>query len=121
MPSEGGKFVDFFGLRVPMSAAAEKLALKTGVPITFMFCAPRTDGTYLLHSPPPITPDSEAENAGITQTIAHLFEEEVTRNPAYWIWMYKRWKYVPDGEDMAAYPFYSKRIEDTERQDGEDI
>lgn len=121
MPAEGGKFVEFFGLPAPISAAAEKLAVKTNMPITFMFCAPRSDGTYLLHSPPPLLPDSEAQEAGITQTIAKIFETEVTTNPGYWLWMYKRWKYIPPGEDAARYPFYSRAINETEGQDGEDI
>ena len=105
LPKDGGKFVEFFGLPVPMSGAVEKLAMKTHVPVTFIFCIPQEDGSYLCRSVPQITPDHEDDSSDITQEIAHALEAEIRTNPHHWLWMYKRWTYVPPYEDREKYPF----------------
>ncbi len=121
-PQDGGIFVDFFGLPVPMSGAAALFAERTGTPIVATFCMNRPDGTYYVYALPPLKPETfagygssrpsalaKSENAlAITRTIAGLFEQEIRQHPGQWLWMYKRWKHIPPGMSPAAYPFYAK-------------
>lgn len=114
-PADGGVFVDFFGLPVPVSDAAAALALKTGTPILFGFCIPGKDGTYHVHSAPVILPtdalgeDAHERAVWITRRIADTIEKAIRQHPGAWLWMYRRWRYIPDGVDPARYPFYAKR------------
>ncbi len=121
-PEDGGVFVDFFGLPVPMSGAAAMFAERTGVPVVLFFCLARPDGGYYVYALPPLKseafagPDGSgrsapAETDGIramTQAVAALFEQEIRKHPGQWLWMYKRWKHVPPGRPPADYPFYAK-------------
>ena len=113
-PDEGGLFVDFFGLPVPISDAGASLALKTNADILFGFCIPRWDGHYYVHGAPKIAlADYPAESerpsvAGITQTIADRIQDAIRAHPEAWLWMYKRWKYPAPGIALSRYPFYAK-------------
>lgn len=109
LPKAGGVFVDFFGLPVPMSSAAERLSKLTGLPIIFGFCVPDDRGYYRLYSPPAIPlAETGTQDGVVTQTIARSLEAEIRRNPGCWLWMYKRWKYISPGTPREKYPFYSR-------------
>jgi KDO2-lipid IV(A) lauroyltransferase len=116
LPSEGGIFVEFFGLKVPMSSVAETLARRTGAPLAFGFCIPDGKGHYTVHSRELLTIEDSPGEGELTQKIADILQEEVSRNPAYWVWMYKRWKLIPEGESPAGYPYYARPIRPLERR-----
>lgn len=112
-PEQGGVFVDFFGLPVPISDAGAALAIKTGADILFGFCIPDADGNYYVHSCPKLCP--AADQAGrddilkYTQAIAKAIEQAIREHPEAWLWMYKRWKHVPDSGTDPRWPFYAKK------------
>ncbi len=114
---DGGIFVDFFGLPIPMSNAAAVLAERTGTSITMVFCKVAPGGYYNLYTLPfwcvwrAPGEDVEAVRRATTQRIAALFEAEIRRHPDQWLWMYKRWKHVAPGLPRAAYPYYAKMRE----------
>ncbi len=114
-PEEGGLFVSFFGLSIPMSTAAAVLSERTGAPMIPIFCRANTNGSYTIYSLPPLK-RTDLVQVGpniihtITQTIATLFEQEIRAHPEQWLWMYKRWKYIDPHWPAAAYPFYSKPL-----------
>jgi len=114
-PDEGGLFVRFFGLSIPMSTAAAVLSERTGAPVIPIFCRVNANGSYTVYSLPPLK-RAELAQAGpniihtITQTIATLFEQEISAHPEQWLWMYKRWKYIDPDWPAAAYPFYAKPL-----------
>lgn len=110
LPSEGGIFVNFFGLKVPMSSAAETLARRTGVPLSLGFCIPDGKGRYTIHCRELLSLEDAQEDGALTQRIADILQQEITRNPACWAWMYKRWKLIPEGETGERYPFYARPI-----------
>lgn len=112
-PVDGGVFVDFFGLPVPITTAPAILADRTGAPIIMMFCLAKPDGTYCIYALPPLNPETFTGANRIhdlTQAIANLFQQEIRKHPEQWLWMYKRWKHIPSGA-AAAYPFYAKPLE----------
>ncbi len=114
-PEEGGLFVRFFGLSIPMSTAAAVLSERTGAPVLPIFCRAEANGAYTIYSLPPLKhmdPAIAGNNIihTITQKIASLFEQEISTQPKQWLWMYKRWKYIDPNWPAAAYPFYAKPL-----------
>jgi KDO2-lipid IV(A) lauroyltransferase len=111
-PREGGVFVPFFGRLVPVSRMPAALSLRTGADLLFAFCAPDSDGRYRAYA---CGPFSAAQAGGSEETITAFImaamETEIRANPGCWLWMYKRWKFVPEGDDIRRYPFYANRIQ----------
>ena len=115
LPQEGGQFVPFFGVPVPVSAAGSVLGLKTGALFFFGFCLPQPDGHYRMLSsgsftPDPLTPgcDEAAAVAALTLRTAAMIEQVVREHPGQWLWTYKRCKFIAPGADPALYPYYAK-------------
>ncbi len=112
--SEGGQFFTFFGLPVPVSTAPAGLAIKTRADIFLGMLTPQSDGTYLgdfaMEIPVEpyrnMTPDVAV--AKLTQRITEEFEALLRRQPEFWLWTYKRWKYVPQGDDPKRFPYYRR-------------
>jgi KDO2-lipid IV(A) lauroyltransferase len=114
LPRDGGEFVPFFGLPVPISKAASALAKRTGAAIVFTFCLLDSNGNYTLHALPPLNPtptDPPAYN--LTKAVAQIMEEHIRKHPGQWLWMYKRWKYIPEGSPPDKYPFYARPVTPT--------
>ena len=114
-PEEGGVFVDFFGLPVPMSVAAAVLACRMNVRIIPLFCRVDPEGVYTLYAQPAIPPvpapdkiQADSVHQAVTQQIAHAFQQEIRARPEQWLWMYKRWKHQWPPGASAQFPFYSK-------------
>jgi len=114
-PGDGGIFVDFFGLPVPISSGAAVLAERVNVPIVLLFCVVQPKGDYLIYALPPLRvvgdpakgPDSAR---AITQKIALVIQKEIEKHPEQWMWMYKRWKHIKPGMPASAYPYYAKPL-----------
>lgn len=107
--SDGGVFVDFFGVPVPIAGAAAGLAQKMKVPIFMAYCRNEGDGTYRCYTRESLTP-AELEGLSvdeITAKITGFLEAEIRRNPSQWLWTYKRWKRRKPGADLSRYPFYA--------------
>ena len=109
-PDEGGIFVNFFSLPIPMSTAAAVLSERSGAPIVPVFCRMEPDGSYIVYSMPPLELREEDTIPAVTQAIASLFEREIRAHPGQWLWMYKRWKYIFSPELAPRYPFYAKPL-----------
>lgn len=113
---DGGVFVDFFGLPVPVSMAAAALALRTGCEIRFGTLLPDSEGNYHGRIVDAILPEEFGnghdrgvdETRALTQRITSVYERIVREHPEHWLWMYKRWKHIPPGRGREGYPFYSK-------------
>lgn len=109
LPSDGGEFVDFFGLSVPISKAVSALIRRTGADIVFIFCVADNDGRYTAYALPPFSAKgAEVSDDEITQAVAEMLECEIRKHPGQWLWMYKRWKHVPPGASPEGYPFYAR-------------
>jgi lauroyl/myristoyl acyltransferase len=107
---EGGIWVDYFGLPVPVTPAPAALAAKTGSEIFIGFCAPQRGGRYRVYVAETIQPPGNASGETtrvLTQQILAAIEREVRNHPEHWLWMYKRWKTVKQYDDPSRYPFYA--------------
>jgi KDO2-lipid IV(A) lauroyltransferase len=105
--SEGGIWVNYFGLPVPVTSAPAMLAAKTGSEILIGFCIPLRGGRYRVYMtetiPAPASSGKETVNE-LTQHILTAIETEVTRHPEYWLWMYNIRKAIKPGFDRSRYP-----------------
>jgi KDO2-lipid IV(A) lauroyltransferase len=109
LPRQGGVFVEFFGLPVPVSKAAHALAARTGAPICYGYCVAEDTGRYRVVCLPAFRAEKDGDTAGeTTQRLARLIEASVREHPGQWLWMYKRWKYIPPGSDGQGFPFYAR-------------
>ena len=108
-PSEGGTFVDFFGVPVTVSQAAAFLAARTGAAIYLGFCVPQPDGSYIVHAPAGRVAPGLDEKA-MTTRITEVIEDTIREHPGMWLWSYKRWKLIPDGDDATRFPFYARTL-----------
>lgn len=119
-PSEGGIFVNFFGLPVPVATAAAALAARTGAGLSFGYCLPDDEGRYHAtisavlptSSFPAGEPASVA--AALTSRLTVMAEDAVRSHPEFWAWTYKRWKHVPPWMPREVYPFYAKPLSASE-------
>lgn len=106
---EEGVFVDFFGIPACTTSGLARLALHTGaavVPGYILWDAALNK--YRLKFEPPMelartgkTEDDVREN---TARFTKVIEEFVRTHPEQWVWVHKRWKTRPQGE-QPIYPF----------------
>jgi Kdo2-lipid IVA lauroyltransferase/acyltransferase len=107
---EGGIWVDFFGLPATVTAAPALLSVRTGAGIPVGFCVPQPGGHYrayiaaVFKAPQQTGPETVQR---LTEEITRVIEEEIRKQPQYWLWMYKRWKDRKPGTDATGYPWYT--------------
>ncbi|MCX6559310.1 MAG: lysophospholipid acyltransferase family protein [Candidatus Aminicenantes bacterium] len=98
-------FVDFFGKTAATTPGLAAFHLKTGAPMVPFFCVPR-GRRYLLRILPPLTvPRSDRRDADVlktTQIYTKMIEQEIRREPGFWLWIHKRWNTRPADETKDA-------------------
>ena len=116
-PAEGGVWVKLFGMPATMSAAPAVLAGRTGGPVIPLFCEALPNGHYRMYAHPPLhSHGKDASPDEICPAIAECFEKEIRRRPEQWLWMYKRWKLIPEGMSREQFPWYAKSLPGTNQK-----
>jgi len=109
LPDEGGLFVKFFGLKVPVTRTMAVLSARFDAPVIVTQCTITSKGCYILKAMPPLKihhgPDYLVKG---TEEVMKRLEMLICSAPDQWLWAYKRWKYVPEGENIEKYPFYAE-------------
>lgn len=105
---EEGVFVDFFGIPASTTSGLARLALRTDAAVVPGFLSwDRERRKYRLRFEPAIelsrTSDEEADVRENTQRFTRVIEDYVRAHPDQWLWVHKRWKTRPPGEQ----PIYS--------------
>jgi KDO2-lipid IV(A) lauroyltransferase len=96
-PAEG-VFVDFFGKRACASSAFVKLAHHSGAAVIPGFAIWKEEKQkYVLRFYPPILLTGDV--AADTQEIHSTFERIMREHPDQWLWIHRRWKTRPPGEE----------------------
>ncbi|RLA16389.1 MAG: lipid A biosynthesis lauroyl acyltransferase [Gammaproteobacteria bacterium] len=97
-------FAPFFGINASTNAATSRLAKISKAPVLPFFQERMEDGSgYRLIIKPPLEnfpSESAQEDAARTNA---LFEEEIRRRPAEYLWVHRRFKTRPPGEEKI-YP-----------------
>jgi KDO2-lipid IV(A) lauroyltransferase len=98
-----GIFVDFFGVPASTTFIAAKLALRTGAPVVPIF-APWEDRRqrFVMYVGAPLTiersGDEEKDIRQLTFMFTKTVEDYIRRYPDQWLWIHKRWRTRPLGE-----------------------
>ncbi|MHC4661259.1 MAG: lysophospholipid acyltransferase family protein [Planctomycetota bacterium] len=102
-PKEGGIFVDFFGTPASTLNLMAVLAGKRGVSVTpvYIVRTSRTRHRAVVIEPVPFIDcgDFEESVRDMTQRLVATMEPFVRTYPEQWIWIHRRWKRRPPGEE----------------------
>ena len=112
LPQEGGVFVPFFGLPVPVSRVTGALWAKTNARIVAVWCVPDGKGHYTAYARP--QEFASDETLTIEQIVARVtlgLEDIIRQHPQFWLWSYKRWRFYREEDPIEKYPFYAEEVE----------
>jgi Kdo2-lipid IVA lauroyltransferase/acyltransferase len=97
-------FVNFFGRPASTTPALALLKLKTDADIIPCFAMPLPDGRYRFCYGEPVPVDLSGDRKEdiyrITQACTKIIENEIRRQPQYWLWMHRRWKTQPSTSEI---------------------
>ncbi len=109
---DGGIFVNFFGLPVPVSRAPAAMARKGGYFVASGATRRVPGGKVIAQFKPLPKPTSEyASDEELTQDLMTMAEEFIRKAPEQYLWFYKRFQYIPPEapeELRKRYPAYAK-------------
>ena len=109
LPKNGGTYVNFLGLPAPITRAPFLLAAKTNKPIFVGYGIPTEKYKYKMYLSKPYYITEENPEEEVIKSIINELEKPIKEHPEFWLWMYKKWKYIPKSVDESKYPFYSQR------------
>ena len=98
-------YVDFFNRPAATTSALAALALRTGAPVVPVFALPLPGGRFRMvyeHAVEPPRGDDEDAIREFTQRCTDVLEMYVRRYPELWLWMHRRWRDVPEGEQVRG-------------------
>ena len=99
-----GVFVPFFGVSACTASGMARVAAKTGAAVVPGFLLwEESEGRYVLHFGEELevvhTGDSEKDALVNTAVFTAAIEGYIRRYPDQWLWMHRRWKTRPPGEE----------------------
>lgn len=108
---DGGIFVNFFGLPVPVSRAPAAMARKGNYFVATGATRRIGDKVIAQFKPLPKPTASYISDEELTQDLMTMAEEFIRKAPAQYLWFYKRFQYIPPDtpeEIRKRYPSYAK-------------
>ncbi len=104
MTPPAGVFVDFFGIKACTASGIARVALRTDASVVPAFTIwDATLRKYRITFAPRLTlarsGDDERDVVEATQLFNHVIEEYVRKHPDQWLWVHRRWKTRPEGEN----------------------
>jgi KDO2-lipid IV(A) lauroyltransferase len=99
-----GVFVPFFGRMAATASGMARVALKTGAAVVPGFLLwNESEGRYVLRFGERVeledTGDSEHDAIANTAKFTSVIESYIREYPDQWLWMHRRWKTRPSGEE----------------------
>jgi KDO2-lipid IV(A) lauroyltransferase len=99
-----GVFVPFFDVLACTASGMARVAARTGAAVVPGFLLwEKSEQKYVLHfgEELPVVTTGDAEQDALTNTAAFTaaIEGYVRRYPEQWLWMHRRWKTRPEGEE----------------------
>ncbi len=88
---------------------------RTGAKLIPGISIPCHDGTYLMKTAGPIEIPDGASLTEISQRCWDAFEPMIRDFPEPWLWMYKHWRYRPQGDTADSYPDYANHSKKFDR------
>lgn len=109
-PSKPATVIECFGRKTCVTAIHAELMKRTGLPVIPGICIPKPDGTYLVRGFEALRFGPDDTEQSIAQACWNVFEPVIREHPAPWLWMYKHWRFLPEGEEKP-YPSYARKNE----------
>ena len=109
---DGGVFVDFMGLKIPVSRAPAVLARAKNLYVAVgavVRDSPDTGKAYLRELPKPVS--EYKSDVEMIQDITRMTEDYIRMAPEQYCWLYKRFQHIPPetpDELRKRYPDYAK-------------
>src|ERR1700689_1028013 len=102
---EESVFVNFFGVPASTTSGLARIALRTDAAVVPGFLSWDESGKkYRLRFEPAVelarTANEEADIVANTQRFTRVIEDFVRAHPDQWLWVHKRWKTRPPGEEQ---------------------
>jgi lauroyl/myristoyl acyltransferase len=99
---DGGVWVKFFGVPIPVSAAPAFLSAKGKAPIVVAWSRPLKDGRYRCEVDASYKPEDARDIRGMTQRCIFDLERVIKRHPSAWVLSYNYFRNRFKGKDVAA-------------------
>ena len=101
-----GVFVPFFGRPAWTPSGAAALAIRNRCATIPAFIHRREDNTHHVVVHPPLAPPKDGRLEEMITELTALstaaIERQIVAHPEQWVWMHRRWRTRPQGEDRAA-------------------
>ncbi len=101
-----GILINFFGQKVSVPRAPATLSVRTGAPIISGYIIRREDNSHYCHFEKPLYPDLSApqdeEIYRLTKVYTKRIEKTIRKNPSFWLWTHRRFKYQPKTEQSEG-------------------
>ena len=99
-------FVRFFGRSAWTPSGAAALAIRKGCATVPAFVSRRPDQTHHVVVHPPLPPPRHGKLADmvteLTAASTAAIERQIRGRPEQWVWMHRRWRTRPEGEQEPA-------------------
>jgi len=112
LPEEGGVFVPFFGLPVPVANVTGIFQSVVNSKVFIAWCFADEKGCYKAYAKPPFVPSDDMSSEDVTAHVTRELESVIHEYPDYWLWAYKRWCFYRESDDKEKYPFYAESYEE---------
>lgn len=86
-------WTQFLGQDTAILTGPERIARKLNLPVIYMDVRRVKRGYYTVETKLIAEKPKEMPELWITEQYARLMEQTILRNPSYWLWTHKRWKY----------------------------
>ena len=93
-PKDGGVWVKFFGVPIPVSAAPAFFSAKGKAPIVVAWSRPLKDGRYRCEIVATYKPEEARDIRGMTQRCISDLERVICRHPSAWVLNYNYFRNV---------------------------
>jgi KDO2-lipid IV(A) lauroyltransferase len=85
----------FLNQLTPVYTGAEKLAVRTKLPVVFYSMRKIRRGEYVIDFVPLCDNPSDTKEHEITERFISITEKKIRETPEYWLWTHRRWKLTP--------------------------
>ncbi len=93
---------DFLGQPTVFFEGGEKLAMKIGLPVYFVYQRRLSPGRYQFLHFPVWDGEEEVAPTEITRRYVRLLEEQIYEVPDLWLWSHRRWKHKRTAENSTS-------------------
>ena len=103
--ADHSEFVPFMGVTTATITATSRMARITGALVVPYYPLRRSDGCgYNIHILPPLAEFPSGGDAKDCRTINHQLEHYVRQAPGQYLWLHRRFRTRPPGEEGTIYP-----------------